>query len=68
MRNIKIVGAIIATFNESNETDPHKVTMSVEYVVVGPNMHNYYPYQSKKGEEYMEKLFPEFSKERSTNN
>lgn len=68
MRNIKIVGAIIATYNESNETDPHKVTMSVEYVVVGPNMDNFYPYPSKKGEEYMEKLFPEFSKERPTNN
>lgn len=68
MYNVKLVGAIIATFNESNEIDPHEMKMSVEYVVVGPNMDNYYPYQSKKGEEYMEKLFPEFLKERPTNN
>lgn len=68
MYGIKLVGAIIATFNKSNETDPHEMKMSVEYVVVGPNMDNYYPYQSKKGEEYMEKLFPEFSKEQPTNN
>lgn len=67
MYNVKLVGAIIATFNESNETDPHEMKMSVEYVVVGPNMDNYYLYQSKKGEEYMEKLFPEFSKEKPTN-
>lgn len=67
MYNVKLVGAIIATFNESNETDPDEMKMSVKYVVVGPNMDNYYPYQSKKGEEYMEKLFPEFSKEKPTN-
>lgn len=30
--NIKLVGAIIATFNESNETDPHEVKMSVEHL------------------------------------
>lgn len=68
MYNVKLVGAIIATFNESNETDPHEMKMSVEYVVVGPNMDNYYPYESEKGEEYMEKLFPEFVKERPANN
>lgn len=66
--NVKLVGAIIATFNESNETDPHEIKMSVEYVVVGPNMDNYYPYESEEGEKYMEKLFPEFVKERPTNN
>lgn len=68
MYDLKLVGAIIAKFNESNETDPHEMKMTVEYVVVGPDMDNYYPYQSKKGEEYMEKLFPEFSKEQPTDN
>ncbi|MCI5586555.1 MAG: RES domain-containing protein [Lachnospiraceae bacterium] len=68
MYNVKLVGAIIATFNESNETDPHEMKMSVEYVVVGPNMDKYYPYESEKGEEYMEKLFPEFVIERPANN
>lgn len=68
MYDVKLVGAIIATFNESNEINPHEMKMSVEYVVVGPNMDNYYPYQGKKGKEYMEKIFPEFSKEQSANN
>lgn len=68
MYNVKLVGAIIAIFNESNEIDPHEIKMSVEYVVIGPNMDNFYSYQSKKGEEYMEKLFPEFSKDESANN
>lgn len=63
MYNVKLVGAIIAIFNEENETDPHEMTMSIEYVVIGPNMDNYYSYQSKKGEEYMEKLFSEFFRE-----
>lgn len=68
MYNLKLIGAIIAIFNESNETDPHEIKMSVEYVGVGPNMDNYYPYPSKKGEECMEKLFSEFSKEKPVNN
>lgn len=68
MYNVKLVGAIIATFNESNEKDPHEMKMSVEYVVVGPNMDKYYPYESEKGEKYMEKLFPEFVIERLANN
>lgn len=67
MYNLKLVGAIIAKFNESNETNPREMKMSVEYIVVGPNMDSYYLYESEKGEEYMEKLFPEFSKERPTN-
>lgn len=67
MYDVKLVGAIIAVFNESNETDPHEMKMSVEYVVVGPNMDNYYPYQSRKGVEYMEKLFPEFLNGRPAN-
>lgn len=50
MCDVKLVGAIIAIFNESNEIDPHEMKMSVEYVVVGPNMDDYYPYQSEKGE------------------
>lgn len=60
MYDVKLVGAIIAIFNKSNEIDSHK--MSVMYVVIGPNMEKYYPYQSKKGAEYMQKLFPEFLK------
>lgn len=67
MYNVKLVGAIIAIFNESNETNPYEMKISVEHVVVGPNMDNYYLYQSKKGEKYMEKLFPEFLKEKHTN-
>jgi hypothetical protein len=63
MYNVKLVGAIIAIFNKSNEIDSNDTKMSVEYVIVGPNMDNYYQYKSKKGEEYMEKLFPEFSKD-----
>lgn len=63
MYNVKLVGALIAIFNESNEIDPHEMKMSVKYVVVGPNMDTYYPYSSKKGEEYMEKLFSEFFRE-----
>ena len=68
MYDIKLVGAIIATFNESNETGHHGMKMSVEYVGVGPNMDNYYPYPSKKGEEYMDRLFAEFSKKQPDNN
>lgn len=68
MYNVKLVGAIIAKFNEENESNPHEMKMSVEYVVVGPNMDNYYSYESEKGEEYMEKLFSEFVTERPVNN
>lgn len=57
MYNVKLVGALIATLDE-----PSEKRMFVEYVVVGPNMDIYYPLESKKGEEYMEKLFPEISK------
>lgn len=64
MYNLNLVGAMVATFNESDETDPHEKKMLVEYVIVGPHMDNYYPYESEKYEEYMEKLFPEFVKER----
>lgn len=62
MYNIKLVGAIIAVFNEENEVDAHKMKFSVENVIVGPNMDDYYLYESKKGEEYMRNLFPEFIK------
>ncbi|QUO21308.1 hypothetical protein KFE18_12090 [Clostridiaceae bacterium Marseille-Q4143] len=63
MYNLKLVGAIIAIFNKSGETDPREMKMSVEYVGVGPNIDNYYSYNSKEGEEYMEKLFSEFFRE-----
>ena len=62
MYNIKLVGAIIAVFNEENEVDAHKMKFSVENVIVGPKMDDYYLYESKKGEEYMRNLFPEFIK------
>lgn len=58
MYNLKLVGAIIATLNEADEEDPHGVTMSVKYVIEGPNMDRYYLYESEAGEAYMEKLFP----------
>lgn len=58
--NLKLVGAIVAIFNESGETDPRKTTMTARYVVVGSNMDKYLPYQSDDGEKYMRKLFPEF--------
>lgn len=48
MYNIKLVGAIIAVFNEENEVDAHKMKFSVENVIVGPNMDDYYLYESKK--------------------
>ena len=63
MYNLKLVGAIIAIFNKSGETDPREMKMSVEYVGVGQNIDNYYSYNSKEGEEYMEKLFSEFFRE-----
>ncbi len=57
---IRLVGSIVATI--STESDFRQKTMSVEYVVIGPNMDHYYAYQSEKGEEYTRKLFPEFFK------
>ena len=66
MYKIKLVGALIATFNESNETDPHKI-MSIEHIVTGTNMDKYYRYDTPKGEECMKKLFPEFLKEQPKN-
>lgn len=62
MYNVKLVGAIIAIFNEENEIDSQKMKISVENVIVGPNMDTYYTYQSKKGEECMNELFPEFTR------
>lgn len=68
MRAIKLVGGVVATFYESTETDPSEREMSVKYIVLGPNMDKYYSYQSKKGEAYMKKLFPEFFDEQSADN
>lgn len=62
MDNIKLVGALTAIRNEENEENPKLSTMSVKHVILGPNMDDYYPYDSEKGEECMERLFPEFRK------
>ena len=62
MYNLKLIGALVAVFNKENEADPAKIKMSLEYVGIGPNMDNYYSYKSKESMEYMEELFPEFSK------
>ena len=46
--------------NEEKEIDVHKIKISPKYIIVGPNMDNYYSYSNNDGEEYMRKLFPEF--------
>lgn len=63
MYNLKLVGAIVAKFNEDKIENPQEMKMSVEYIIIGPNMDNYYAYQSKEVEKYIEKLFYEFLKE-----
>ncbi len=60
MYNLRLVGAITGVFNEENETDPHNTKISVDYVIIGPDMDCYYQYESKKGEEYFERFFSEF--------
>ena len=60
MCNLKLVGAMVAIFNEEKEIDVHKIKISPKYIIVGPNMDNYYSYSNNDGEEYMRKLFPEF--------
>lgn len=64
MYNVKLVGAITGIFNKENETNPHEMKISDEYVVIGSNMDTYYPKGSEEFEKYTEKLFPEFWEER----
>lgn len=63
MYNLKLVGAFIAIFNKSCETDPHEMKITIKYIGLGPNIDRYYSCNSKECEEYMDKLFPEFLKE-----